>query len=130
MWATAAIFLFISTFAGRILNPDFAETVFGSHISIILSAIFQVALLGILVSMILTFLFVPPPPKRIQLIGLVWQWALLPISTICFGCLPALATQTQMALGKNMKFHVTKKIRKNTPLSTKKPATSKKKLAS
>jgi cellulose synthase/poly-beta-1,6-N-acetylglucosamine synthase-like glycosyltransferase len=114
MWATAALFLFISTFSGRILNPGFTETVFGSHLSVILSTLFQVALLGILVSMILTFLFVPPPPKKRQIFGLIWQWALFPIATICFGCFPALVTQTQMAFGRDMKFHVTKKIRKKT----------------
>ncbi len=112
MWATAAIFLALSIPAEKILNPEFFQTVFGSHFAILLSVLFKIALIGIIVSMILTYLFVPRPPRLIQRFGLIWQWMLLPVSTVCFGCLPALITQTQLALGQKMKFNVTEKVRK------------------
>ena len=112
MWATAALFLAVVTPYIRFANPDFADTVFGSHVAILLSTLFRVALLGILVSMALTLLMTPKPPRRIGYLRLILQWLLLPLATICFGSLPALVTQTQLALGKRMGFNVTRKFRK------------------
>jgi cellulose synthase/poly-beta-1,6-N-acetylglucosamine synthase-like glycosyltransferase len=112
MWATAALFLIIAPLAEYFLNPHFSQTVFGSHFSFLLSVLFKIALIGILISMVLTFLFVPAPPQKKQRFGLFWQWLFFPIATICFGCLPALFTQTQLALGQKMRFNVTEKIRK------------------
>ncbi len=114
MWATAAVFLAVITPYIRFLNPQFADTVFGSHVAIFLSLLFRFALVGIVVSMALTFLLTPPPPKKTGYFKLFLQWLLLPISTIFFGSLPALFTQTQLAIGKSMKFNVTEKFRKKT----------------
>lgn len=113
MWATAALFLAVVTPFIRFANPSFADTVFGSHVAIALSFIFRIALVGILVSMALTFLLTPPPPKKTGYLRLVLQWLLLPIATIVFGSLPALTTQTQLALGKKMEFNVTLKVSRN-----------------
>ncbi len=112
MWATAALFLAIVTPFIRFVNHGFGDTVFGSHVSIALSFIFRIALVGILVSMALTFLLTPTPPKKTGYLRLILQWLLLPVATIVFGSLPALFTQTQLALGKKMEFNVTLKIPK------------------
>lgn len=111
MWATAAVFLTVATPSVRFFWTDFSETVVGNHITIFMSNIFQIALFGILISIILTFFVIPSPPKKSQKFSLLWQWILFPIVTICFGTFPALLAQTQLALGKKMKFNVTQKIR-------------------
>ena len=113
MWATAALFLAIVIPAVKLFAPEVSETVFGTHVALFLSVIFRLALGGIFVSMILTFLMAPKPPKKIRTFDLIWQWALIPITTIFFGSLPALVTQTQIAFGKRMEFNVTEKIRQS-----------------
>ena len=113
MWATAALFLAIVIPAVKLFAPEVSETVFGTHVALFLSVIFQLALGGIFVSMILTFLMAPKPPQKIRTFDLIWQWALIPITTIFFGSLPALVTQTQIALGKHMEFNVTEKVRQS-----------------
>jgi len=113
MWATAALFITTSTFSIRfLLKQDFSETIFGNHFIFLLSLLFKIALAGIIISIVLTFLTVPPPPKKINRLSLLWQWILLPLTTIFFGSLPAIVTQTQMALGGKMGFEVTEKVKK------------------
>lgn len=124
MWSTAAIFLAIATPATRLLNQEFSYTVFGSHFSVILSVIFKVAVIGIVISMVLSFLVIPHPPQKIRRFSIFWQWLLLPITTIGFGSLPALITQTQLALGKRMDFNVTLKIRNTLDKNGKNPQNS------
>lgn len=115
MWATAALFLAIVIPAVKLFAPEVSETVFGTHVALFLSVVFRLALSGIFVSMILTFLMTPSPPKKIRTFDLIWQWALIPFTTIFFGSLPALVTQTQIALGKRMEFNVTEKVRQKEP---------------
>lgn len=112
MWATAAMLLTIATPSLHFLWDGFSQSVFGNHLAVILSTIFQAALFGILISIVLTFFVIPAPPKASQRFGLLFQWILFPIVTICFGTLPALWAQTQLAFGKKMQFNVTKKVRK------------------
>ena len=115
MWATAAVFLFLSPWATRLINPEFLETPLGFRFAFFLGVIFKAALFGILISIALTFIIVPRPPKNMWRIGLLFQWILLPFTTILFGSFPALWAQTQLAFGKKMKFNVTEKIRKLAP---------------
>ena len=110
MWATAALFLSIATPSLRFLWEDFSESVLGNHIALILSTLFHIALFGICISIVLTFFVLPAPPKKSQRIGLLFQWILFPVVTICFGTFPALVAQTQLALGQKMKFNVTEKV--------------------
>lgn len=113
MWATAAIFLStvpLSIHFFHTFDAEFAESVFAKHFIVIISILFNIAIFGILISMILTFLVTPSPPKKHQRVYLLLQWLLFPITTIGFGCLPALFTQTRMAMGKKMEFNVTEKM--------------------
>jgi cellulose synthase/poly-beta-1,6-N-acetylglucosamine synthase-like glycosyltransferase len=113
MWATAAFFLAIVVPIIRIYNDSVNETVLGIHFSALLSNIFAIALCGIFVSMILTFVIVPAPPRRIGRLSVIYQWILLPIATVLFGSFPAIVSQTHLALGRSMEFNVTEKVRKH-----------------
>lgn len=119
MWATAPLILTISSYTPKILNPHFAETPMYYNLSIVMGHLFSISILGILVSIWISFLTLPPVPhymslqKRIYLrTSLIFQWFLLPLTTIVFAALPALETQTRLLFGNKMGFNVTKKVRR------------------
>lgn len=67
---------------------------------------------GTLVTGILSYFLLPRRPNtttRWQWVTMILQWALLPITFVAFGALPALDAQTRMMLGKYLGFNVTRK---------------------
>jgi len=70
------------------------------------------AMFGMIVSGILSFLMLPPKPKNsnsFKSLSIVLQWLLLPITLIFFGAFPALDAQTRLILGKHLEFWPTEK---------------------
>jgi hypothetical protein len=116
-WATGAIVVTLATPIPGYLNPSYGESIYASNISYLLSFFFQFAIVGIFLILMLSFITVPRPPKKIGYFQLVIQWALLPIMTIFFGSLPAIEAQTRLALGKYLEFNVTEKIRSKKDLT-------------
>lgn len=112
MWSTAAIFLAFVPLVIHLIHVD--PVIYSNsnikHFIVVLSIIFNIALMGIVISIMLTFLLIPKPPKKYNRISILFQWMLLPITTIFFGSFPALLSQTQLALGKEQKFNVTDKV--------------------
>jgi hypothetical protein len=96
------------------VNAEFQQTVLGNNLAYVLSNIFTYAMAGIFVSMIISLLMLPKPPKGAWYrISSIIQWIFVPISTIFFGSIPAIDSQTRLMLGKYMDFNVTEKVRKN-----------------
>ena len=112
-WATAPIFIFA---LGRlplwVAGEDVKEFVFVQNSPFILEGIMEIAMIGILISALLSFFLLPPRPKdgkKSAYITIVLQWVLLPVTIIVFGALPAIDAQTRLLLGKRMGFWVTPK---------------------
>jgi hypothetical protein len=66
-------------------------------------------------SMLLSIVLLPPRPKekgKHYYLIMIFQWLLIPFTTIPFGAMPAIDAQTRLMLGKHMEFWVTKKVRK------------------
>lgn len=119
MWATAPLILTFSSYTPKFLNPHFTETTIYYNLSIIMGYLFSVSFLGIIVSIWISFLTLPPLPTNISAkkkwylrISLLLQWFLLPLTTTVFAALPALETQTRLIFGNKLGFNVTEKIRK------------------
>ncbi len=113
-WATAPLILAFAAFIPILFNP---EDIAANQLPKVVSNIQTVAMIGLVITMFLSFKSLPPKPeryKRHHSLFMVLQWALLPITTILFNASAALTSQTRLFLGKYLdKFDVTDKaIRK------------------
>ncbi len=109
-WATAPLILAFSAFIPALFNPkDYAS----NQLPIIASRIQTIALTGIVVTLFLSLKTLPPKParyKRHRTLFMVFQWVLLPVTTIVYNSLAALNSQTRLIFGKYLgKFDVTDK---------------------
>ena len=114
-WATAPLIL---TFVGWLplyLNKGFAYQSLAHNLPIITSRILTLASVTIVITVLLSLISLPPKPERYhktRFIGMLAQWALLPVISICFGALAALNSQTRLMFGKYLEFYVTEKATK------------------
>jgi len=115
-WATAALLLLILGWLPILLGgQQFNFSVLSFNLPILTGRIMTFALVGMLVSAILSTLLLPPLPKgskRIKKAAVFAQWLFLPVTLIVFGAFPALDAQIRLMLGKYMGFWVTEKVRR------------------
>ncbi len=115
-WATAALLLFLLGWLPLLLGGNkFNFTILSFNLPILTSRVMTIALVGILVSAIISSMLLPPVPKgirKIKRITIFLQWIFLPAVLIIFGSFPALDAQIRLMLGKYMGFWVTEKVRK------------------
>lgn len=83
----------------------------------IVSIVETFALVGLLISVLISFKMLPPRPakyRKTKNLSMLLQWILMPVTSIIYQSLAAFYAQTRLMLGKYMeKFDVTKKIVKN-----------------
>ncbi|MFC1612500.1 glycosyltransferase [Patescibacteria group bacterium] len=112
-WATAPLFIFVlGQLPLSVAGDNVKKLVFVQNAPFILETIMQLAMIGILMSALLSFFLLPPKPqgvKKTVYVTTVFQWVLLPITIVIFGALPAIDAQTRLMLGKRMGFWVTPK---------------------
>lgn len=109
-WATAPLILAFAAFIPLLFNPqDYAS----NQLPIIASRIQTIALGGIVITLFLSLRLLPPRPKRYKShrsLWMVFQFILLPVTTIVFNGLSALYSQTRLMFGRYLgKFDVTDK---------------------
>lgn len=96
------------------LNQEAARSIVAHELPEVISYIQRVAMIGILITIFLTFKMLPPRPeryKRHRSLGMLLQWLLMPITSIIYSALAAFNAQTHLALGKYLdKFDVTDKV--------------------
>lgn len=114
-WATAPILIFI---LGRLpfyfLDHGQNTSVLALNTPHILKILMAAASIGILLSVTLSLLLLPSRPRRtprFQILVMIFQWLLLPITLIVFGSIPAIEAQSRLALGRYLGFQVTQKQR-------------------
>lgn len=114
-WATASITLTAVAWLPLILNPQFSYQTLAHELPVITSNILQVASVGIIVTIFISMISLPPRPPRYRRTRTLWmvaQWALLPVTSIMFGSLAAIDAQTRLMFGKYLEFYVTEKATK------------------
>lgn len=116
-WATAPFILAILGWLPVIIGGDqFNQSVLAHNLPAITRTLMNLAMFGLAISVSLSFLMMPPRPKkysRWKNIYMVLQWILIPITAPFLGAMPAIDSQTRLLLGKYFgEFWVTDKIRK------------------
>jgi len=109
-WSTAPLLLLVAGLVPFFLNP---QSYIANQLPQIASRLQTVAMVGILITLFLSMRTLPPKParyKRRRTLWMVLQWVYLPITSILFGALAAITSQTRLMIGWYMgKFDVTEK---------------------
>lgn len=111
-WATTSIYLAILGWLPFVANRGFRTTVWAYNFPFVYSRILGGAMLGMIVTLVISTFLLPPRGKVYPLrIALEWLAAplLLPLTNIIFGSLPAIDSQTRLMLGKYLEYRVTVK---------------------
>lgn len=113
-WATAPLILALAGWLPLVLSPAAEQSIVTHQLPIIASRIQMVAMLGIIISITLTLLLLPPRPARYRKhksLFMVLQWVLLPFTTIFFGAGAAINSQTRLMFKRYLeKFDLTEKV--------------------
>ncbi|HEY5442501.1 MAG TPA: hypothetical protein VIJ68_03110, partial [Candidatus Saccharimonadales bacterium] len=109
-WATNSILVLGAAFIPPLFHP---QNLAANELPLIVSRIQRLALAGLLVAAYVCLATLPPRParyKRHRSLLMLFQWALVPVSAIGFGCLAAFNSQTRLMFGRYLsKFDVTEK---------------------
>jgi len=114
-WATNVLIIALIGWTPLILGGEnFNTTVISGNLPSITRTLMTLALVGLIYSAIVSTLLLPKRPKGhpfYKNIIMLAQWAILPVSVIVFGAVPALESQTRLMWGKYLGFWVTPKKR-------------------
>ena len=115
-WAVAALLIFFLGWLPLLIGgQQFQGSLISYNLPRITSYIMTAAMLGMIISALVSLLLLPPRPKgvsRWKSLSMVLQWLLLPVTLIIFGTFPCLDAQLRLLLGKHLGFRVTEKVRK------------------
>ncbi len=115
-WATNSLMIFLLGWLPLFLGgEEFNRMVLSYNLPRITRFLMTLAMVGLVGSAFYALRLLPPRPKKYSSKKYIWmilQWALVPITMIIFGALPAFISQTRLMLGKYMGFWVTEKKRK------------------
>ena len=106
----------LAAFGGWIpllLNNHSSRSFVAHQLPTTVSAIQQVAAIGLFITVFVSLKMLPPKParyKKRRTIFMILQWFLMPVTSICYGSAAAAYSQTRLAFGKYLdKFDVTQK---------------------
>jgi hypothetical protein len=112
-WATASIIIGFGAWAPLFLNSESNRSIIAHELPLIASQLQQFALIGLFITVFLTFKMLPPRParyKKHRSLMMLLQWVIMPITSIAYGSAAAFTSQTYLLLGKYLdKFDVTEK---------------------
>lgn len=114
-WSTAPLLILLLGYIPLWAAGDVEKaTVIAQYAPVVLEWLMRIAMVGIFVSAVLNVFLLPttiPGNRWLKLLVIVLQWLLLPVTLIIFGSFPAIDAQTRLALGKQLGFYTTKKVR-------------------
>ncbi|MBI4426404.1 MAG: glycosyltransferase family 2 protein [Candidatus Kerfeldbacteria bacterium] len=118
-WATAPILIFVLGWLPiKVAEAQQRTELIVQSAPDLLQTLMVLAMIGLVTAAVMSVLMLPPPPpgkSKWQLVPMVLQWLLLPVTMIIFGSIPATDAQTRLMLGKYLGFWVTEKSRTYEP---------------
>ncbi|MBD3281563.1 glycosyltransferase [Candidatus Uhrbacteria bacterium] len=113
-WATVPLLIFLLGQLPFWFAPEqFRSYAIFQNTPFTLEWLMRFAMIGVLISAILSATLLPPRPKYVPrwqtVIVVFFQWALLPITFVLFGAIPAIDAQTRLMIAKYMGFNVSPK---------------------
>jgi hypothetical protein len=114
-WSTAPLLILLVGYLPLFFAGDIEQsTVIAQNAPFVLEWLMRAAMIGIFASAFLNVFLLPSdiPGHRWLKVGVIMlQWILLPVALIIFGSIPAIDAQTRLAMGKQLGFYTTKKVR-------------------
>lgn len=114
-WGVAPIIITTLGWLPIILGGEkFHQTTIALNLPSILGHLMTLAMVGVLISILVFLLLLPPMPKetnKSRYFIMAGQWVLVPIIAIPLGAMPMLDAQIRLMLGKYLEFWVTEKKR-------------------
>ena len=111
--ASMSILITVGGWVPLLVNANAAHSIAAHQLPEVISGIQRIALVGLFITIFLTFKMLPPRPERYKRRRTVWmllQWFLMPVTSIVYTALSAYNAQTHLLLGKYLdKFDVTEK---------------------
>jgi cellulose synthase/poly-beta-1,6-N-acetylglucosamine synthase-like glycosyltransferase len=115
-WASMSILVAVGGWIPLLINQESSRSIIVHELPEVISYIQRLAMIGIFITIFLTFKMLPPRPARYKKhrnVLMLIQWFLMPITAIAYGSLASFYSQTRLAIGKYMdKFDVTEKATK------------------
>ncbi len=116
-WASAPLLIFLLGYLPIwVANSRGYTSVVAQNAPNVLQTLMTVGMIGLVVQSVLSTTLLPPMPRhynKLKLLIMVLQWALVPVTLIVFGSIPAIDAQTRLMFGKYLGFNVTEKFRKS-----------------
>ncbi len=116
-WSWAVVTILI-TFLGRLplwlADSAVRQSALFFNTPQILEILMQLAMVGLLVSTVMSMLILPPRPagqRRHKYLYMILQWLLVPVSLFFFSSLPCLDAVTHLMFGRYLGFNVSAKKR-------------------
>ncbi len=114
-WATNALIIAVIGWMPLLLGGDrFTSTVLSGNLPKITSLLMSLAMIGLVLSAIVSTILLPKPKKKIKFIKkvqVVIEWIFIPVTIILFGAIPCIEAQVRLMFGNYMGFWVTPKKR-------------------
>lgn len=111
--ASVSILVAVGGWVPLLVNSEAARSIPAHQLPDVVSAIQQVAMLGLFITVFLSFKMLPPRPeryKKTRTFFMIAQWMLMPLTAIGYSSFAALDSQGRLLLGKYLdKFDVTEK---------------------
>ncbi len=115
-WGTSALIIAVIGWLPMLLGGDrFNSTVLSGNLPMITSNLMNMAMIGMILSAIISNLLLPKRPKEYSIwksAAMVVEWIFVPVTIVIFGAIPCLDAQIRLMFGKYMGFWVTPKERR------------------
>lgn len=114
-WATSALIIAVVGWMPMLLGGNrFNATVLSGNLPVISSFLMNLAMIGMILSAVISSLMLPKRPKEYSAwknVAMLVEWVCVPVTIIVFGAIPCLDAQIRLLRGKYMGFWITPKIR-------------------